>query len=87
MNTTNIPGLVFVGYRSDPRINGGAPTPHYEFAKRLEGKPSINTLEGWNAAAEENAVHNYRKRLGIEPPSIKAAVQWHEDFIERELNK
>ena len=80
-----IPGLVFTAYRSDPLINEGAPIPCYEVAERIDGKPSINTLEGWNAAAQENAVHNYRKLLGKEPPSGAAAMRWQRELIEQEF--
>ncbi len=47
-----IKGLVFAGYVSDPRVNNGAAVPLYEPAGRKDGKPSINTVEGWNAFVE-----------------------------------
>ena len=47
-----IPGLVFAGFTSNPQVNGGRPVLLYEFAERTDGRPSINTVEGWNALVE-----------------------------------
>lgn len=53
-----LPGLVFAGYTADPRVNGGQPVPLYEFAERKDGRPSINTVEGWNEFAEDQERRN-----------------------------
>lgn len=45
--------LVFVGYVTNQKVNGGAPVPLYDSKPRTDGKPSINTLEGWNRLCEE----------------------------------
>ncbi len=42
------PGAVFVGMVSNPGVNHGQPLPVYENAPRTDGKPSINTPEGWH---------------------------------------
>ena len=57
-----LPGLVFAGYTADPRVNGGQPVPLYELAERTDGKPSINTVEGWNALVEEQE-RRYREKM------------------------
>lgn len=82
-----IPGLVFAGYTSHPQVNGWQPVPLYDFAERTDGRPSINTTEGWNALAAENAVHNFCKTFGKDPPSAEAAVQWQTELAERELQQ
>lgn len=33
---------------SNPGVNHGQPLPVYENAPRTDGKPSINTPEGWH---------------------------------------
>lgn len=48
-----IEGLKYIGMHSDSRVNGGMPVPLYEPKERTDGRPSINTLEGWNAFYEE----------------------------------
>ena len=46
--------LVFVGYITDQKVNSGAPVPLYDSKPRTDGKPSINTMEGWNRLCEEH---------------------------------
>ena len=47
MNCAPFPGAVFVEMVSNPEVNHGQPVPVYENAPRTDGKPSINTPEGW----------------------------------------
>ena len=49
---SEIKGLVFAGYVSDPRVNNGAEVPLYEPAGGKDRRQSINTAEGWNALVE-----------------------------------
>lgn len=51
---TELEELVFVGCVTNQTVSGGAPVPLYDSKPRTDGKPSINTLEGWNRLCEEH---------------------------------
>lgn len=55
--------LTFCGMVSDSRVNNGEPLPLFESKERADGKPSINTQEGWNAFCEEHEKRMIGKRL------------------------
>lgn len=61
-----IPGFVYTG-KAVIFAGSGAALPLYKFAVPANGRPSINTLEGWNAFAERSREDNARCRLGREP--------------------
>ena len=57
LNPFDVPGLRYVGDISDERINNGKPLPLFETVAP-KGRPSINTLEGWNQlVAEQKRKH------------------------------
>lgn len=64
MNKSNIHGLRLVGTVSNPYVNHGELLPLYE-PITPEGRPSINTVEGWNALCEAQERKNelYRRKL------------------------
>lgn len=61
-----IPGFVYTG-KVVIFPETGAALPLYEFAAPADGRPSINTLEGWNALVERTRKNNAQHRLGREP--------------------
>ena len=69
----HIPGLQFIGDFCDPSVNGGAPTPRYEFAPPAPGKLDINTAEGWNAMAEAQNERNKARGL---PYPVRCGDTW-----------
>lgn len=60
----DIPGMVFTG---EHRPSGGQSWPVYELAARADGKPSINTPEGWNLHRHEMAENHLLQTLGRQP--------------------
>lgn len=54
-----------VGTISNPDVNHGRPVPLFTPTEHTDGKPSINTLEGWNAFAQE--LEN-RRTVCVAPP-------------------
>lgn len=61
-----IPGCIFRGYASHPDVNNGEAVPLFSFAEPTD-RPSINTLEGWNARAKELNLKYFRRRYGRDP--------------------
>ena len=43
--------------------------------------------EEWNRTARENAVHNYKREMGHEPPSEEAAVKWQREWLKEILGE
>ncbi|MEG1075071.1 MAG: hypothetical protein RSF84_08015 [Ruthenibacterium sp.] len=75
-------GLVHVGIVQDDFINGGAPVPVFESKARTDGKPSINTLEGWNAFRYQSAQRTLLCKQGRMP--TEAEIQ-HEMLVNAAL--
>ena len=49
-----LPNAQYIGMYTDPHVNNGMPTPMFTSKPREDGKPSINTVEGWlNFVARE----------------------------------
>ena len=61
-----IPGCRFVGYIANEQT-GGKLIPHYEPKEPEAGRPSINTLEGWNLLRWETAEGEAKRNLGRNP--------------------
>lgn len=61
-----IPGLTFLGYIAG-RQTGGVPVPLYEPREPEAGRPSINTLEGWNLLRWETAEGEAKRKFGRNP--------------------
>ena len=58
-----IPGCCFVGYIANEQT-GGKLVPLYEPKQPTDGRPSINTLEGWNLLRWESAARPRQRRTG-----------------------
>ena len=61
-----IPGFVYAE-KAVVFAGSGSALPLYEFAAPADGRPSINTMEGWNALVEKTRKDNARHRIGREP--------------------
>ena len=61
-----IPGCRFVGYIVNEQT-GGKLVPLYEPKQPTDGRPSINTLEGWNLLCWETAEGEAKRNLGRNP--------------------
>ena len=62
----HIPGLVYVGSIENPDVNHGDPVPLFELITP-KNRPSINTLEGWNAMVKAQNLRYFRRRYGRDP--------------------
>ena len=61
-----IPGCIFAGYTEHPDINDGKPFPLFEPIMPKD-RPSINTLDGWNAMVNAQNLRYFRRRYGRDP--------------------
>ena len=61
-----IPGCCFVGYIANEQT-GGKLVPLYEPKQPTDGRPSINTPEGWNLLRWKCAERLLQKRTGRQP--------------------
>ena len=71
-----MPGVEFVGMHIDPRVNHGAPTPIFTSKPPADGHPSINTVEGWNAAADRINRRSFVFAFGREPKNDAEVDAW-----------
>lgn len=71
-----MPGIEFVGMYSDPRVNDGAPIPMFTSKPPADGRPSINTVEGWNAAANRINRRSFLSAFGREPENGAELDAW-----------
>ena len=69
-----IPGCCFVGYIANEQT-GGKLVPLYEPKKPTNGRPSINTLEGWNLLRWESAERLLQKRTGRTPTGAEIQAE------------
>lgn len=72
----HLPGAVFAGMCSNSRVNGGQSVPLFEPKGRTDGKPSINTREGWNALCREGNRHSFILANGREPANDAEVDAW-----------
>lgn len=75
MPVLDIPGMTFVGYCSTPKVMNGAELPLYESAPRADGRPDINTVEGWNLMRHDFAARALRKHLDREPEEVEIQTE------------
>lgn len=71
-----MPGIEFVGMYSNPHVNSGTPTPVFTSKPRADGKPSINTLEGWNVMAQRINHRSFVQAHGREPKDQDELDLW-----------
>lgn len=76
----NLPGLHFVGYVSNNHVNQGEPVAVFEPVVHKD-LPSINTLEGWNAAANKQNRKSFVFDHGREPESDNELEAWIQKVI------
>ena len=74
-NLFNAPGLRYVGEYSHPQVNHGQSLPVFE-PVAPEGRPSINTIEGWNKFAEEGNRKSFISANGREPKNREELYAW-----------
>ena len=84
MNPFNISGLRYVGYTSNPRVNNGQPVPLFE-PVTLVGRPSINTMEGWNVTADKHNRRSFAKVFGREPVCTDELRAWEESHFSKDF--
>lgn len=68
-------GLRYVRHISHPQVNDGQFLPLFE-PVAPEGRPSINTLEGWNKCADDGNRRAFISTNGREPKSKEELYAW-----------
>lgn len=76
-----IPGCCFVGYIANEQT-GGKLVPLYEPKQPTNGRPSINTLEGWNLLRWESAERLLQKRTGRNPTGAEIQAELDHQAVE-----
>ena len=81
-----ISGCCFVGYIANEQT-GGKLVPLYEPKQPTDGRPSINTLEGWNLLRWESAERKLLMETGRQPTNaeIQAELDWEADYAKRTI--
>lgn len=81
-----IPGCCFVGYICNEHT-GYRTVPLYEPKAPTDGRPSINTLEGWNLLRWESAEKKLRMETGRQPTNaeIQAELDWEIAYAKRTI--
>lgn len=74
-NPFDTPGLRYICEYSHPRVNHGQLVPLFE-PVAPEGRPSINTLEGWTAAADRVNHKSFISANGREPRNREELYAW-----------
>ena len=69
-----IPGCCFVGYIANEQT-GGKLVPLYEPKQPTDGRPSINTLEGWNLLRWESAERLLLMETGRQPTNAEIQAE------------
>lgn len=69
-----IPGCCFVGYIANEQT-GGKLVPLYEPKQPTDGRPSINTLEGWNLHRWESAERKLLMETGRQPTNAEIQAE------------
>lgn len=76
-----MPGAEFLGMLTNPNENQSAPLPIFTSKPRADGRPGINTLEGWSAAAREINRHSFIDKFGREPVDDSEVNAWVQSLI------
>ena len=81
-----IPGCCFVGYICNEHT-GYRTVPLYEPKAPTDGRPSINTLEGWNLHRWKSAERKLLMETGRQPTNaeIQAELDWEADYAKRTI--
>ena len=81
-----IPGCCFVGYICNEHT-GYRTVPLYEPKTPTDGRPSINTLEGWNLHRWKSAERKLLMETGRQPTNaeIQAELDWEIAYAKRTI--
>lgn len=81
-----IPGCCFVGYICNEHT-GYRTVPLYEPKAPTDGRPSINTLEGWNLHRWKSAERKLLMETGRQPTNaeIQAELDWEIAYAKRTI--
>ena len=74
-NPFEVPNLRYVGEYSHPQVNHGQPLPMFE-PVAPEGRPSINTLDGWIKYADEGNRREFISANNREPINKEELHTW-----------
>lgn len=80
----NTPGLRHVGSVTNERVNGGNPVPLFEPVSPA-GNLNINTLEGWNAAAEKANRRAFSQAFGRKPSCADELKAWQDSHFSKDF--
>lgn len=84
INPFNRQGMRGVGEVSHPQINDGRPLPLFEPVSPKD-RPSINTMEGWNAAAEKANSLAFLQAFGRYPTSPAELRSWVDSLLYKDF--
>ena len=82
MPVLDIPGMTFAGYCSTPEVMNGAEVPLYEPAPRADGRPDVNTMEGWDLMRHDFAMRALCRCLGREPNEAEIQTEMERNTAE-----
>lgn len=82
INPFNNQGMCCVGEVSHPQINDGRPLPLFEPASP-SNRPSINAVEGWNAAAEKANSRAFFQVFGRYPTCNAELMAWEDSHFSK----
>lgn len=80
----NAPGLRYVGHVSHPQVNHGLVLPMFEPVP-VEGRPDINTQEGWNKLATENNRREFVRLFGRYPICDAELRAWENSHFSKDF--
>lgn len=83
MNVKEIAGLKFIGFASTPEVNAGRTVPLYDMVPPVDGRTSINTLEGWRVSAYEQNCRSFFCTFGREPKNDEELNAWLQDIVRK----
>ena len=84
INPFNRQGMRGVGEVSHPQINDGRPLPLFEPVSPKD-QHSINTMEGWNAAAEKANSRAFFQVFGRYPTCHAELMAWEDSHFLKNL--
>lgn len=85
MEQFNITGMRCIGQVVNTKVNGGRPVPLFEPVPPA-GRPSINTMEGWNAAAERANTRAFNQVFGRNPACSDELMAWERSGFDRSFS-
>lgn len=84
MNPYDTPGLRYVGHVSHPHVSNGKPLPVFE-PVTPEGRPDINTLEGWTALTNKYNSIAFRDIFGRDTICIAELRAWEDSHFSKDF--